>query len=522
MAAARHILLISLLAFSACGADYYCSPTGSGTGTLLSPFAWTNAFTNLTITAGDTLWLRSGTYGTGGQDGADIRIRGTPASRLTIRNYTGERAVMNGNFALYGSNVTVWGLDFTNSASAVTRTNSMVYSLYSYPGSGGLKLINCTFYNTVKFFLTLGSDSDREIYGNLFYAIGDFEGNPLAPPRGPALYMQNQSNTVFVTDNIVAKGWTEGFKCYGESVKADNFVHAGNVAYLCNWYNYHASQPNLPFSFLAYSNNVSYLSKQINCIGYQGGVFMGAHGKLIWAGNYLVQDMAGYNYGNGLAGFTNLWATNNTFAQISTDSEASKSSLLVVWPTNAASYVVDGNQYWGDRNATGPNRYGTTSSPTARTWDYWTNTLSWDLNGAWHSNSWPTENAVIVRTNKYEAGRAHIVVFNWQSNDVQAVSLDNCNLASGQAWSIVDAQDYFGTAITNGTYTAGQSVNVSLTNTAVTPVQGEHSNFTRDIDSHTDKLFNVFVLLPGALGTPAGPGTVGSTIGAARLGAGRF
>ena len=67
----KKLLSIVLLAaaFSARATDFYVSPSGSsgGNGSITSPWDLTTAFAGpSTVKPGDTVWLRAGTYHTGG------------------------------------------------------------------------------------------------------------------------------------------------------------------------------------------------------------------------------------------------------------------------------------------------------------------------------------------------------------------------------------------------------------------------------------------------------------------------
>lgn len=85
----RQIIFLLVLAATTLAADFYASPTGTGsTCSLASPCALQTAFSNeATMGPGDTLWLRGGTYS------------GKFLSTLdggTVRSYTGEWAVIDG------------------------------------------------------------------------------------------------------------------------------------------------------------------------------------------------------------------------------------------------------------------------------------------------------------------------------------------------------------------------------------------------------------------------------------------
>jgi hypothetical protein len=95
---------------------------------------------------------------------------------------------------------------------------------------------------------------------------------------------------------------------------------------------------------------------------------------------------------------------------------------------------------------------------------------------------------VFVRPNRYEPGRAHICVFNWDGADKVPVDLSPI-LKASDAYEIRDAQNILGPAVVEGTY-AGQRIEVPLNLTAVMQPTG---TATKQIE-HTSREFNAFVL----------------------------
>ena len=93
--------------------------------------------------------------------------------------------------------------------------------------------------------------------------------------------------------------------------------------------------------------------------------------------------------------------------------------------------------------------------------------------------------------NRYETGRAHVVVYNWANASSVLVDLSASGLRSGQAFEVRDAQNFFGPPVYAGTY-AGSAVALRMNLTAVAPIIGNRHL----ANTHTDPRFNVFVVLP--------------------------
>ncbi len=97
----KTLLAICLLltAAAANGTDFYVSPTASasGTGSIGNPWKLQTALNQPSaVKPGDTIWLRGGTY-----TGAPFTsyLNGTSANPIIVRQYPGERARIDGNYA---------------------------------------------------------------------------------------------------------------------------------------------------------------------------------------------------------------------------------------------------------------------------------------------------------------------------------------------------------------------------------------------------------------------------------------
>jgi len=76
----------------------------------------------------------------------------------------------------------------------------------------------------------------------------------------------------------------------------------------------------------------------------------------------------------------------------------------------------------------------------------------------------PSQAAVFVRPNAYEAGRANVVVYNWARQDTVAVALSGV-LRRGDRYAVYNVQDFFGAPIAGGVY-AGEAVRIPMTGVA--------------------------------------------------------
>jgi hypothetical protein len=102
----------------------------------------------------------------------------------------------------------------------------------------------------------------------------------------------------------------------------------------------------------------------------------------------------------------------------------------------------------------------------------------------------PTSTQVFVRPNRYEPGRANIVIYNWAGAASVPVDLSGV-LTPGDRYEVRNVQDFFGPPVASGTYAGGD---ISLPMIAVpppTPIKG-WGTVTVPI---TGPFFDVFVVL---------------------------
>jgi hypothetical protein len=101
----------------------------------------------------------------------------------------------------------------------------------------------------------------------------------------------------------------------------------------------------------------------------------------------------------------------------------------------------------------------------------------------------PTGVNIFVRPNKYEIGRGNITVYNWDLSPTVVVDIASLGLKWGEAFEVLDAQNYFGPPVTTGIYD-GQLLVLPM-NLTVPAVPA--SNVERT-PRHTAPEFAVFVV----------------------------
>jgi hypothetical protein len=120
----------------------------------------------------------------------------------------------------------------------------------------------------------------------------------------------------------------------------------------------------------------------------------------------------------------------------------------------------------------------------------------WDLNSSYDPT--PTQGAdVIVRPNRYEPGRANIIVYDWGRSPTVKADLSSVGLAGGDRWVIRDVQNFRGMIVASGKYSSSQPVvEIPMSGLAKQQVEGWPATLP-----HSAPAFGTFVLeIPTALG----------------------
>jgi hypothetical protein len=551
--------------------EFFTSPTGSpqGDGSRLRPWDLVTALAdntktqnvNKVVKPGDTVWLRGGTYGTG-TNNYYCTLSGTSNSPIVVRGYPGERAVVDGEISdkapnqAPGSFTTFWGFEVTSTA---RRTNDMSGRLPGLTLCGsGHKIINMVIHDTSEACIGFGSTDPKsigpEVYGCILWGCGIYDTNsadgggasPSTPwTRGSPIYAQNQYGTVLVSDVISSRHFTTAMKAYTQGGYANGFTFTGNIMFGTGNQGLEIDSENNSITNATVVSNYVYHCN-LTAIGHQGDNSWAQLYGLTFSNNYIVEHPGEGTAALWLKRWADMRMVGNTIVTVGTNAWLAGSGLRydvgghfveLYFNTNYShSYTINSNSYYGgvEQDADWYSASGTNYGIFYRTYqpfryEYnavspadgtngllsfyaWTNVHGFDLNSTYSTNL-PSTNVVIVRPNKYETGRGHVVIFNWQSNSVANVDISSLGLTDGQRFEVRDAQNYLGTPCITTNYSAAQPVlgfPLTLTNmTPLTPV-GDINPATfpsGNPDIHTASLFNAFVLLPLVSGTGLLPPT---------------
>ena len=486
----------TLTLLSARGREWYVAPGGTANarGTLESPWDLQTALAHgpsgSEIKPGDTVWLRGGRYA-----GAFVStLKGTREAPVIVRAYAGERALIDragvGHskqpaLKVRGSWVWFWGLELTNSHPDRARKSPYDQRDEPWRGSGAdvyapeVKFINTVFHDNGHG--VWDKQDGTEISGCLFYYNGNNK-------REHALYVGNGAGTKLIADNIVFSQGGYGILAHSNSTSsAQKGLHLeGNVVFNNGLLTADDQTTGniqvggvrgVSAERVRVSNNYVYNSGA-NAASKSNGIRLGYED----ASNADARVLD--NYVVARAPFRVWWWRAVEFQGNTVCSREETFELRLPEGANPSAYLWDFNTYFG-ASAERP-----TFVRDSRAYDFarWQKATGFDAHSRFEQNGRPVGTKVFVRPNRYEAGRAHVVVFNWEGLARVEADLGGV-LKPGAEFEVLDAQNYFGGAVLRGRYD-GSAVPLPLNLKQVAPPVG---NVER-APAHTAPEFAVFVV----------------------------
>jgi len=431
------------------GVGFYATPDGSaaGDGSRTRPWDLATALTGgngrRRVQPGDTVWLRGGSY----PGPFHSTLTGTAAAPIVVRQYPGERAIIDGagsrddTFVVHGAYSIFWGFEVVNTdptRCCSTSSNFRADMVTNY--APHTKFVNLIVHDGGPGFFVSSTYPDVEIYGSIVYNIG-YQGSDRG--HGHAMYIKSDVGPVLVRDNIM-------FNQFGFGVHEYTDAGSGQLR------NIHV-EGNVVFNSGLLSNN----SQSANILA--GGGQASADG--ITVTDNMTYYAPGYGAKNIQVGPVSGLLNGSMTVRHNYTVGGSTSLYIGRWRHT----VVDGNTLVGG----GGVDTRTDLSATVRV-----------------AGTPSTGTTVFVRPNRYEPGRATIIVYNWGGLATATVDLSKV-LHVGERYAVRNVQDLFGTPVASGTY-GGDSISLPMTAVVPPPPVG----MARSPAPVTGPLFNVFLLAP--------------------------
>ena len=455
-------------------APFFAAPAPAGTprgdGTRDRPWDLATALSGGRgrVQPGDTIWLRGGTY-TGNFDGT---LTGTSTAPIVVRQYPGERATIDGNLHVHGAYAIYWGFEITQSNPAGDANDA----LDTY--GPNCRFINLVVHDAGKQGISFWeNEGTSELYGSIFYNNGTHEN------FDHGIYAASEGGEKWIVDNVVFDNLAYGIHVYAGSRHPflSNVHVRGNTAFNTGAISREGPQDaNLLIGGDVLTEHMSADSNLLYFPGTTGrnlrlGMPRGDNRDILVRGNYVVGGAVTLL----MAGWVKADVVDNEFV-----GSADMVDLTARGPLAAHTWRH--------------NTYG--RDPAARAWHYQGSAYdlaSWEaatgLGRTGTASAAPTTPRVFVRPNKYEPGRATIVVYNWGHRPSVSVDVSSA-LRVGARFELRNVQDLFGPPVLSGAY-AGGTIEVPMEGVELPRPVGRGA--APALPSRTGPSFDVFILTSG-------------------------
>ena len=421
---------------------WYVSPSGfsSGDGSQENPWDLGTALGDeAPIRPGDTVWLAGGTYygpfaksrKLSGTAESPIIYRAKPGERVTITADASVRTVLS-NEAAY---VWFWGLEVTadDDPGAIGAGGTAVNQIAAM----GCKYINVIVH-----------DCDRrngfgiwgigtELCGCVSYRNGQYG-------YGHGFYCQNRPRDVggstddlpwmkFI-DCVAFDNYKWGVHNYGENPVLANMLYDGVVVYANRERNFDSGGRQRDDN-LVMRNSFTYHPE--GWPSAQFGYHSQSNGRLLMEDNVFVA-------GSGSLAFNNweqvISRRNICYTPVG-------GLLRIQTPDQMFGYEINDNRYYHDQGC-----YMLMDGIWRHTLEEWRMATGWDLTSTFTPGK-PVDAWVFLRPNKYEPGRAHLIVYNWPGNATASIDLGSLwDIQVGQRYRILHLDDIWGQPVVHGMF----------------------------------------------------------------------
>jgi len=451
---------VSCLLGRAFARELYVSPTGTPTndGSQEKPLDLTTALSARSpARPGDTIYLMAGTYEgpLKERDGKTERlpfefaVSGSAEKPIRVMPAPGATVHINGTVELTSSHVHYIGLEIGDLRwDPEQKTHRNQPALNATAGTQA-KFINCNLFGGSMGTGIWRGAIDFEMYGCLVHDFGTLGADR---GHGHAVYTQNDTGTKRYEHNIFYRGCGWNFDIYGQQGQMRGFDVIENISYAGGWYK--PGQVSFSYGISGYQpadrvrflGNVAYQPRDgqrwrgnFRLIVHQRKEVSHVSGEV--RDNYIMGGWRGF----GLGYWKDITVTGNTIwstgiiAEIAAAPGGAGINDPALPRPDLKNYHFDNNTYY-DNGQPKPFRYGggveKESEEELLTFAEW-QALGLDRNGRMlpGRNGRPTGTKVFIFPNKYQKGRAHLAVFNW--DDLEQVEVDlSPALAPGQRYQV--------------------------------------------------------------------------------------
>jgi hypothetical protein len=459
--------------------ELYASPQGKpdGKGTRQSPLDLATVLAGQGVAPGDTVWLLPGTYRAPEKDGKRqpfiSELKGTEAQPIVLRAARDGRVTLDGWLEVKGQHAWYWGFEIADST-FTTKTKEGVegHGTSINVFGPGTKFINLDVHDGAMGFGLWAPAKEAEVYGCIIHDFGYG-----APDRGHghAIYTQNETGTKRIVDNVMFRGFGWNVHVYGQQGAVAGYHIEGNISFSAGTRVPGQVADNIlvcgypPADRITLLDNYCYHpgGEKEKGAGWRPCVRLDSY-RNVTNGTCVVR-------GNVIAGARGLQIGRWKSATITDNTIWGPELLATVCPPDEKQF---GNYQW-DRNTyvlTGQSAplviagaRGTGEQYPGVSLEQWRERTGFDRQSKTVEGQQgrPKGCWTYVRPNKYEPGRAHVAVFNWDRQKSVEVDLGRA-LKPGARYVIHNVQDLYGKPVVAGT-SDGKPVRLPLLGSAAAP-----------------------------------------------------
>ena len=471
MKALHRLAVVALTAFistmadrSADARDIYVAPQGKpdGRGSRESPLDLVTVLAGKGgVAPGDTVWLLPGTYRALEREGKRqafvSELKGADGRPIILRTVAGSRVTLDGWLEVQGSHTWYWGFEIADS----TYMNKTKEGVEGHGTSvnvfgAGTKFINLDVHDGAMGFGLWSPAIDVEVYGCIIHDFGYG-----APDRGHghAIYTQNESGTKRIVDNVMFRGFGWNIHVYGQQGSVAGYHIEGNISFSAGTRVPGQVADNIlvcgypPADRISVIDNYCYHpgGEKEKGAGWRPCVRLDSY-RNVTNGSCVVR-------GNVIAGARGLQLGRWKNATVTENLIWGPEILATVCPPDSnqfKNYQWDRNTYVLTEQAApmviaGPQ--GTGEQYPGTTLDGWRQRTGFDRRSktAQGQQGRPQGTWVYVRPNKYEAGRGHVAVYNWDGKKSIEADLGPI-LKPGSGYAVYNVQCLYAKPVAAGSF----------------------------------------------------------------------
>jgi parallel beta-helix repeat protein len=425
-------------------AGHYVAPGGSarGDGSVAHPWSLEAALAGAggRIHPGDTVWLRGGTY----RGSFRTTLEGSPGHWIVFRQRAGERATIDGTLRADGAYLAFWGFE-------IMQSTPTTYGLQANTDHG--RFINLVVHDAGTQGVSFWTPAvDAELYGCIIYNNGSHEN------LDHGVYVHNEDGSKLIADNVFFNNLARGIQVY-------------------------ASRNNPMIRNIRVEGNASFDNGSISTVvtGRENLIF---NAPVPTSGMVGIANMLYFSGAEGINLRTGKYAPQNNHDVELRDNYVAGGKIGLEMDEPWQQAIVTGNVVIGSRDVvqvggadvSGHYQWANNTwvrDARARAWRYEDKPYNWK---AWQRATGlgrtdqvlpepPSKTKIFVRPNRYEPGRANIVVYNWEHQAVVSVDVAGV-LRPGDRYEVRNVQALFGQPVASGLY---QGKPIAIPMEGVTP-----------------------------------------------------